>query len=146
MARTKMALHWKIMIGLALGIAIGIVFNAAWGPATWAALGVDHPTAFIKSQPGVVPILPDGVEAVEDLDTFAGRDDDPLLEDRAPFQMTAAQIAAYELQTSDANQNPSAIADVASAFPILRSMKCRRGRSLRRRSMSAPGGSPSPSC
>ncbi|MCB9840466.1 MAG: dicarboxylate/amino acid:cation symporter [Phycisphaeraceae bacterium] len=109
MARTKMALHWKIMIGLALGI----VFNAAWGPSTWAALGVDHPTAFIKSQPGVVPILPDGVEAVEDLDTFAGRDDDPLLEDRAPFQMTAAQIAAYELETIDANQNPSAIAGIA---------------------------------
>ena len=117
MARTKMALHWKIMIGLALGIALGIVFNAAWGPSTWAAMGVDHPTAFVaKPRPGVtyvLPVLPAGVESPADLDTFRGLPEDPLLDNIRPFQLTAAQVEKYTLETIAPNQNTSTLASIA---------------------------------
>lgn len=113
MARKRMALHWRIMIGLALGILLGIIANAAWGPGTWAALGVDHPAAFIRAQPGVVPILPDGVERVQDLDAHAGLPEDPILDNLHPYQLSAAKIAEYNLTTRPANENPSAVANIA---------------------------------
>ncbi len=48
MARPRLALHWKILIGLALGVAGGVVINRFWTGATWADLGVRDPGAFMS--------------------------------------------------------------------------------------------------
>ena len=52
----KIALHWKIIIGLVLGIVVGLIVNATWkgadsedGPGTWAEHGVVHVEAFLKA-------------------------------------------------------------------------------------------------
>ncbi len=45
--RKKLALHWKILIGMALGIAVGIIINITWTDATWARLGVNDPHAYL---------------------------------------------------------------------------------------------------
>jgi len=39
---SKIALHWRILIGLALGIVAGVVINTTWTRDTWAALGVNN--------------------------------------------------------------------------------------------------------
>ena len=51
----KIALHWKIIIGLVLGIVVGLIVNATWkgadsedAPGTWAEHGVVHVEAFLK--------------------------------------------------------------------------------------------------
>ncbi|MEX2219973.1 MAG: dicarboxylate/amino acid:cation symporter [Phycisphaerales bacterium] len=36
----RLALHWKILIGLALGVAAGLALNLWWSAETWSALGV----------------------------------------------------------------------------------------------------------
>ncbi|MEM9166966.1 MAG: dicarboxylate/amino acid:cation symporter [Planctomycetota bacterium] len=46
--RTGLALHWKILIGLVLGIAVGLIVNLVWTDATWSALGVGEPSTFIQ--------------------------------------------------------------------------------------------------
>mgnify|MGYP006274979139 CR=1 FL=1 len=43
-----LALHWKILIGLVLGIIVGLSINAFWTDATWAALGVENPGAYLS--------------------------------------------------------------------------------------------------
>ncbi len=45
--KKKIALHWKILLGLLLGIAVGIMINLFWTADTWAALGVHDPAAFL---------------------------------------------------------------------------------------------------
>jgi len=45
--RLKLALHWRILIGLALGVAAGLVINAAWTSGTWGAIGVNDPGAYL---------------------------------------------------------------------------------------------------
>ena len=45
--RTRLALHWKILIGLVLGVVVGLVVNLAWTDATWASLGVNDPASHI---------------------------------------------------------------------------------------------------
>lgn len=47
MERPGLALHWKIAIGLALGVAVGALANQFWTPATWSSLGVTNPGAFL---------------------------------------------------------------------------------------------------
>lgn len=42
----RLALHWKILIGLVAGVALGVVLNA-WGGAIWSALGVGDPAAYL---------------------------------------------------------------------------------------------------
>lgn len=116
MARKRLALHWRIMIGLGLGLLVGIVANLAWGPRAWAALGVDHPTAYVTPRPGVVyvlPVLPEGVASVADLDEHLGLPEDRLLDGLLPYQMTGAQIEMYGLETIAPNQDPSWIAGAA---------------------------------
>lgn len=44
---SKIALHWRILIGLALGVAAGITINTAWTSETWAAMGVNDPKAIL---------------------------------------------------------------------------------------------------
>jgi len=52
----KIALHWKILIGLALGVLVGVLINAAWTDATWRSLGVDNTKLFLAgAKPAQVP-------------------------------------------------------------------------------------------
>ena len=46
-ANPKLALHWKILIGLALGILVGLAINTMWDANTWAGMGIDNPSAWI---------------------------------------------------------------------------------------------------
>ncbi len=45
---SKIALHWRILIGLSLGIAAGLIINTTWTQDTWTALGVNDPSTLIK--------------------------------------------------------------------------------------------------
>lgn len=46
-ARNGLALHWKIIIGLVLGILVGLAINAMWTTETWSSMGVNDPAAFV---------------------------------------------------------------------------------------------------
>jgi Na+/H+-dicarboxylate symporter len=48
-ARRRLALHWKILIGLTLGVLVGVAINQLWTADTWSALGVNEPASFIKA-------------------------------------------------------------------------------------------------
>lgn len=50
----KVALHWKIVIGLVLGIAVGVLIDQLWTPGTWRALGVGDPGAYMAKRSGEV--------------------------------------------------------------------------------------------
>ncbi|MDX2115583.1 MAG: dicarboxylate/amino acid:cation symporter [Planctomycetota bacterium] len=43
----KLALHWKILIGLVLGAAAGLAVNALWTAEVWSSLGVADSKAFM---------------------------------------------------------------------------------------------------
>lgn len=104
----KLALHWKILIGLVLGVVVGIAIDATWSGDTWTGLGVDHPPAFKEGRRGaVVPVLPLGVVRVSELDPA-----DPALADRQPFELTKAQIAKHGLKTVPANKQIGAAARI----------------------------------
>lgn len=45
--RTRLALHWKILIGLLLGVVVGLIVNLTWTPSTWSSLGVGDPASFL---------------------------------------------------------------------------------------------------
>lgn len=42
-----MASHWKILIGLVLGVIAGLAVNRLWTAGTWAAIGVQDRAAFM---------------------------------------------------------------------------------------------------
>jgi Na+/H+-dicarboxylate symporter len=48
--RKKLALHWKILIGLALGVIVGLAVNQLWTPGTWRSLGVGDPASYLGSK------------------------------------------------------------------------------------------------
>lgn len=48
--RKKLALHWKILIGLLAGVVVGLLVNWFWTGSTWAALGVNDPGAFVGTK------------------------------------------------------------------------------------------------
>ena len=50
--RRRLALHWKIIIGLALGVIAGSGLNLTWGPYLWGALDVGDPGAYLAGQKG----------------------------------------------------------------------------------------------
>lgn len=45
---SKIALHWRILIGLALGVVVGLVINTTWTHETWASMGVNDPKTLLK--------------------------------------------------------------------------------------------------
>jgi proton glutamate symport protein len=45
-----MALHWKILIGLVLGVTVGITLNLAWTDDSWRSLGVGDKAAFFAGK------------------------------------------------------------------------------------------------
>lgn len=67
--RKRLALHWQIIIGLFAGVLVGLVINLAWTSGTWAALGVDDPSAFLAKEK--VLVLPQG-KTFADVATDAG--------------------------------------------------------------------------
>ncbi|MCH7791121.1 MAG: dicarboxylate/amino acid:cation symporter [Planctomycetes bacterium] len=104
----RFALHWKILIGLALGAAVGILVNLTWGPATWAQMGVTNPIAFEKGiDHAVVAVLPEGMSSVAELDPA-----DPSLKSAELYHLSDDQIERFGLETVPANENPSAVAYV----------------------------------
>jgi proton glutamate symport protein len=46
-----LSLHWKILIGLALGAIVGVLLNIFWTADTWKSLGVGNSAAFLKGTP-----------------------------------------------------------------------------------------------
>lgn len=49
-ARPGLALHWKIVVGLALGVLVGVALNRLWTDATWASLGVNDAAAYLAGK------------------------------------------------------------------------------------------------
>lgn len=47
MRASGVALHWRILIALVLGIGVGVAFNQWWTPAVWQGLGVGDGAAFL---------------------------------------------------------------------------------------------------
>lgn len=45
--KKRIALHWKILFGLILGVGVGVAVNLFWTADTWAALGVQDPASFL---------------------------------------------------------------------------------------------------
>ena len=46
-SKSSFALHWKILIGLVLGIGVGLAINTMWDASTWTSIGVDDPSAWV---------------------------------------------------------------------------------------------------
>lgn len=46
--RKRLALHWKILIGLILGLLVGLAINHWWTDATWQSMGVTDPSSFVS--------------------------------------------------------------------------------------------------
>lgn len=49
MFESRVALHWRILAGLLLGIVAGLLINAFWTDETWASMGVFNIEAFLGS-------------------------------------------------------------------------------------------------
>jgi len=99
---SKLALHWRILIGLVAGLVVGVIVNIAWDGDTWAALGVDDPEAYMAPHlhpDAMVPVLPEGVESVQELDPG-----DAALARKRPHQLTEEQVERLGLEVVPANQ------------------------------------------
>lgn len=48
---SRLALHWKVLIALALGIALGSMLHYGWTVETWKSLGVVDVKAFLAGKP-----------------------------------------------------------------------------------------------
>lgn len=48
--RKRMALHWKIMIGLVLGALVGVAIDRYWTAETWRGVGVNDAGAFMAKR------------------------------------------------------------------------------------------------
>ncbi len=76
-SQSKIALHWKILIGLILGILVGLAINTLWDAGTWESMGVDDPTSWVagiqvegvNAEPS---ILARGARFVGNLNSFVG--------------------------------------------------------------------------
>ena len=68
----RLALHWQILIGMAAGIAAGVLLNAT-GDAIWAAAGVTDGTAYLSGEaaPGASLLAP-VLAFVANATTFVG--------------------------------------------------------------------------
>ena len=67
----KLALHWKILIGMALGVLVGLAANRYWGADMWAAHGVGDAGAYIDGGSAARDAAQDG-GANADADALAG--------------------------------------------------------------------------
>ncbi|MBL8875890.1 MAG: dicarboxylate/amino acid:cation symporter [Phycisphaerae bacterium] len=75
--RRGIALHWKVIIALVLGVAVGAIVHEFWTASAWSALGVGNPAAFRTHKPSEAN-LDAGTAAtllrlVAELNDFVGR-------------------------------------------------------------------------
>lgn len=61
MAKKKLALHWKILIGLVLGVVVGLAINSLWTAATWESLGVAEAKTFLAGPKTAKASMADGM-------------------------------------------------------------------------------------
>lgn len=47
MFKSRVALHWRILAGLVLGVVAGLLINTLWTSTTWDTLGVHDPKVFL---------------------------------------------------------------------------------------------------
>lgn len=72
-SRKRLALHWRIVVGLVLGLVVGIATNMATtdsdGKDTfWKSQGVPNQSAFFRVGDAYFPSLPEGMTSVQQLD------------------------------------------------------------------------------
>ncbi len=48
MEKRRVALHWKILFGLLVGVAVGFTVSQFWTPQTWESLGVRDAATYMK--------------------------------------------------------------------------------------------------
>tara|TARA_R110002073_G_scaffold118918_1_gene258752 strand:- start:679498 stop:680931 length:1434 start_codon:yes stop_codon:yes gene_type:complete len=48
--KSKLALHWKILIGLVLGVVVGLAINTMWDAGTWNSMGIDDPASWVYGE------------------------------------------------------------------------------------------------
>lgn len=48
--KSKLALHWKILIGLVLGVVVGLAINTMWDAGTWNSMGIDDPASWVHGE------------------------------------------------------------------------------------------------
>jgi proton glutamate symport protein len=102
--RSKLALHWKILIGLVAGIVVGLGINLFWTGATWASMGVDEVRPFLDGRSRAV-VLPEGVASVQAIDP-----ENTNLAGRTVYTITSDQVERYALETRRVNPDANAIA------------------------------------
>ncbi len=47
--KSKLALHWRILIGLVAGVVVGLAVNQLWSANTWASMGVNDAGSFVST-------------------------------------------------------------------------------------------------
>jgi Na+/H+-dicarboxylate symporter len=105
--RKKMALHWRILIGLSLGVVVGLGINLGWTDATWASLGVQEVKPFLAGHDRAA-VLPDGVDAPASIDP---KNDG--LRGKTVYTLTSDQITRYGLETRAVNPDAGTLANAA---------------------------------
>lgn len=77
MPRPRLALHWKVLIALALGVTAGALVHELWTPRVWESLGVTDPAAFLahkaSDQNAAAGVLAEGVRFVRAATEFLGQ-------------------------------------------------------------------------
>lgn len=84
--RKKLALHWKILIGLVAGAIVGVAIAQLWTAETWASIGVNDPASFMAKRSGEVfasgtpseanagaGVVAHGVRVVSNVSAFVGQ-------------------------------------------------------------------------
>ncbi len=76
-SQNGLALHWKILIGLVLGVAVGLAINTMWDASTWNSMGVGDPASWVDGASGVeanadASVVAHGARFVRNLNGFIG--------------------------------------------------------------------------
>ncbi len=103
-----LALHWQILIGLALGVIVGLLINAFWTPRTWFELGVTNPRAFLDPKLEPVTYAAPGSDASPTAPVHV-----PGIGERYPYQLTPEQAEGLGLEPAAANEAPALLARAA---------------------------------
>ncbi len=72
-SRTRLALHWKVLIGLVLGVVSGLVINTTWTSATWESMGVQDARAFLAGKAPTVAGANDGATLLAHASAFVSQ-------------------------------------------------------------------------
>jgi len=76
-SQNGLALHWKILIGLVLGVVVGLAINTMWDASTWNSMGVGDPAAWVEGTPDIAAnadanLAAHGARFVRNLNGFIG--------------------------------------------------------------------------